>query len=144
MNDNLFPESELRAFLKQRPAPAPDLGFESAVLSRIYRQERRALLFAGLIVLAGLALLVAVAVPSLINALIHWSSLLGFIRQFFNAIRPLQNVISILILCAHSIALAAPLFLRPLIIMLALLFLLAALLRSLLARLPFRSTQLFI
>lgn len=115
MKDDLFPEAELRAFLKAAPVSSQDSAFEAAVLARIRREERLAALIPAIAALISLAVIVVEARPLIADAATLWNSAVNFTEQFLNALRPLSDALSTLIACAPSLETAVWFWFGPLI-----------------------------
>ena len=140
MKDDLFPEHELRAFLKSAPALPPDAAFEAAVLHRIQRRERRAVLLPALVAAIAIAVVLIAALPVLLENAALWASLSVRIGPWLNALRPIGDTLSTLAACAPSFQTVAWLLLGPLIVGLAAIMLLAFIIR----RLSFRPIRCLI
>ena len=140
MKDDLFPEAELRAFLKRQPEPSSDPAFESAVIARIRTEERLAVIMPAAAALVTLFLLVIAVHPLFASGLAPWASLPALLGQAFAALHLFRDAISAIAACAPSLVAAVWLELRPLLLTLAALQLLAVAARPLLRRISIRST----
>ena len=137
--DDLIPEEELRAFLKTEAPPEEDAAFEAAVLGRIRRAERRAMLLPAAVLLTALALSSVAVLPALGLILAQCATLLGSIAFVADALRPIGDLLLALVRCARSLDAAAFIEMRPFIFTVVGLALMAASARFIARRLPSRS-----
>ena len=99
MND-LFPEEELRAFLKATPDAPADPSFEAAVAAEIRRQQRRARLIPLGVILAAVVAALAIVLPLVPAISLQWMQLPAMLSPLFQALRPLFDLIAGFAACA--------------------------------------------
>lgn len=131
MNEDLFSEPELRAFLKAPKDLAVDPAFEKAVLERIRRAERRAVMIPSAVALM-LLVSITIGVWPVFSALpARATLLLAGIRPLLSFLRPCQSLLAALAVCAQALGKAMWLESRALLFWVAIILLLAALARLL-------------
>ncbi len=131
MNDDLFSETELRSFLKAPPDLSADPAFERAVLERIRRAERRAVIVPSAVALTLLVALVICLWPVFSGLPVRAAHLLAGIRPLLSFLRSFQNLFASLVICAQALGRAMWLESRALLFLGVIIFVVAALARLL-------------